>query len=230
MFYHLKRTSCLFIASLAFGLLLVLFFGAQISFACGGCPLKKSCAAAKQTGTQSCQHPLEATSGTKAAAYACPVHPDVTSDKPGNCEKCSMKLVLMDMPTKGDPSQAQVRNPEAFKKVERHVCSMHPEVIEKKKGNCPECGMKLVQAEFYEVYVCPTKQCSHVSEKSGTCCGMKMNKKLMSSEEFEKLTSAPIGYACPMHPEMTSDKPGDCSKCGMKLKKTASLEEKSSKL
>ena len=25
-------------------------------------------------------------------------------------------------------------------------------------------------------------------------------------------------YACPMHPEVKSDKPGDCSKCGMELK------------
>jgi hypothetical protein len=24
-------------------------------------------------------------------------------------------------------------------------------------------------------------------------------------------------YTCPMHPEVTSDKPGDCPKCGMQL-------------
>ncbi len=24
-------------------------------------------------------------------------------------------------------------------------------------------------------------------------------------------------YTCPMHPEITSDKPGDCPKCGMEL-------------
>lgn len=24
-------------------------------------------------------------------------------------------------------------------------------------------------------------------------------------------------YVCPMHPEVTSDKPGTCSKCGMTL-------------
>lgn len=26
--------------------------------------------------------------------YICPMHPEVTSDKPGNCSKCGMDLVL----------------------------------------------------------------------------------------------------------------------------------------
>lgn len=27
------------------------------------------------------------------ATYTCPMHPDVKSDKPGNCPKCGMTLV-----------------------------------------------------------------------------------------------------------------------------------------
>ena len=53
-----------------------------------------------------------------------------------------------------------------------------------------------------------------------------MNKKWMSSEEFEKLTSVPASYLCPMHPEVTSDKPGNCSKCKMKLEKKTRSESK----
>lgn len=30
--------------------------------------------------------------------------------------------------------------------------------------------------------------------------------------------AAAVVYTCPMHPEVTSDKPGKCSKCGMDLK------------
>ena len=30
-------------------------------------------------------------------------------------------------------------------------------------------------------------------------------------------TAAPVTYACPMHPEVTSDQPGRCPQCGMKL-------------
>lgn len=32
-------------------------------------------------------------SGAAAAAYVCPMHPEVTSDQPSKCPKCGMKLV-----------------------------------------------------------------------------------------------------------------------------------------
>ena len=35
-------------------------------------------------------------------------------------------------------------------------------------------------------------------------------------------------YVCPMHPEIKSNKPGKCSKCGMKLVLSSSLKNKSS--
>ena len=31
-----------------------------------------------------------------AAIYACPMHPDATSNSPGKCPRCGMTLVLMD--------------------------------------------------------------------------------------------------------------------------------------
>lgn len=41
---------------------------------------------------------------------------------------------------------------------------------------------------------------------------------LRSSENEEEHEHAEGKYACPMHPEITSDEPGKCSKCGMNLK------------
>jgi FtsP/CotA-like multicopper oxidase with cupredoxin domain len=37
--------------------------------------------------------------------------------------------------------------------------------------------------------------------------------------------AGPVTYACPMHPEVTSDQPGRCPKCGMKLLAAASVPE-----
>jgi FtsP/CotA-like multicopper oxidase with cupredoxin domain len=60
-----------------------------------------------------------------AAAYTCPMHPDVSSTEPGACPQCGMKLV---------PA------PTAY------VCPMHPDVTSSAEGTCPKCGMRLVPA------------------------------------------------------------------------------------
>jgi FtsP/CotA-like multicopper oxidase with cupredoxin domain len=60
-----------------------------------------------------------------AAAYTCPMHPDVVSTERGTCPQCGMKLV---------PA------PTAY------VCPMHPDVTSDSASTCPKCGMRLVPA------------------------------------------------------------------------------------
>jgi FtsP/CotA-like multicopper oxidase with cupredoxin domain len=60
--------------------------------------------------------------------YACPMHPEVTSDQPDRCPECGMKLLA----TAGTATYA---------------CPMHPHVTSDQPGRCPECGMKLLAAQ-----------------------------------------------------------------------------------
>jgi hypothetical protein len=53
-------------------------------------------------------------------------------------------------------------------------------------------------------------------EMSGKMCNDKMKK--MDKKKSTKKMEA-MNYSCPMHPEVTSDKPGKCPKCGMDLVK-----------
>lgn len=113
------------------------------------------------SGAGCSKHGGQATQTTAPAAdavsYTCPMHPDVTSNKPGKCSKCGMFL------------EAKA----AEKTV--YTCSMCPSVKSDKPGKCPECGMNLekktekVQYEYY-CSMCP----GEVSNKPGSCskCGM----------------------------------------------------------
>jgi hypothetical protein len=67
------------------------------------------------------------------AKYSCPMHSDVTSNKPGKCSKCGMDLTLA--PKEKKKTMA----------MKTYTCSMHPEVSSDKPGKCPKCGMDLIE-------------------------------------------------------------------------------------
>ena len=83
-------------------------------------------------GDNNCQHIHEHEDDGGAATvlagkYTCPMHPEVVSDKPGDCPKCGMAL------------EATVA---ALPKT-IYTCPMHPEIERDHPGDCPICGMRL---------------------------------------------------------------------------------------
>ena len=70
--------------------------------------------------------------GDGSVVYVCPMHPEVTSQEPGRCPECGMKLLAT-----------------AAAAATTYTCPMHPEVTSDQPGRCPKCGMKLLAARTH---------------------------------------------------------------------------------
>ncbi len=87
---------------------------------------------------------------------------------------------------------------------QHYTCSMHPEIMQDKPGNCPKCGMTLVAMSMSD-----SEKTSHrIVEPNVVSTG--------SEHSLQK-------YTCPMHPHIMQDAPGKCPLCGMKLEPVASV-------
>jgi hypothetical protein len=94
-----------------------------------------------------------------------------------------------------------------------YTCPMHPEVVSDQPGACPKCGMFLV----------PRETDAGSAHDHAAMAGSEIP---VASEPHHHAHGQPApAYTCPMHPEVTSDEPGSCPKCGMTLVSATPNEE-----
>jgi hypothetical protein len=80
-------------------------------------------------------------------SWTCPMHPEIHSPKPGKCPKCGMALVKEKVKPvlPAEPKDSISKAPVTPGQNTTWTCPMHPEIHADKPGNCPKCGMKLVE-------------------------------------------------------------------------------------
>lgn len=155
--------------------------------------------------------------------YECPMK-CYASKTDGDCPVCGMHLEKKELPVEVSGEKLTCICPQEW----------DPTTAPK---SCPMCGMMLQKSITVTlptgekkqkfVYMCP--MACMTSEKPGECpeCKRQMGRwevkeglgiKVKKIEPRKRSV-----YACPMHPEITSDKPADCTKCGMHLEKTTQV-------
>lgn len=80
----------------------------------------------------------ERSAATSATVYYCPMHPQITATRPGDCPVCNMRLV----PRTPQPA-APTAEPHDMAGGRHWQCPMHPQIIAEEKGLCPICSMPL---------------------------------------------------------------------------------------
>ena len=150
--------------------------------------------------------PFNASTNAEGVVYVCPMpeHVSIVYDHPGKCPICGMTLVPV------TPNELKQLQPGG--KVLYYTCPMpeHNYIHEDKPGKCPICGMTLIPVMASPDAIQPSTNPSTQKPVPHPAPSI-TNSPSVSQPAVKQL------YTCPMHPDVISDKPGKCPKCGMNL-------------
>jgi RND family efflux transporter MFP subunit len=138
-----------------------------------------------------------ASTAAEPVVYVCPMpeHVSIVYDHPGKCPICGMTLVPV--------TRSELKKLQPGGKVLYYTCPMpqHSSVHSDKPGKCPLCGMTLI----------PVMAPPDSDQTPAAAVALTNNVPATNAPAAKRL------YTCPMHPDVISDKPGKCPKCGMDL-------------
>ena len=134
-------------------------------------------------------------------AYYCPMHPAYTSDKPGDCPICGMKLVKKENGSSDKTSAQKMNTPaQSEEKTLAEVCVLH-------KCTMKNCPMIKANIKPGERLICPV--CGEViATTSGKVVEIPSEKTPQNAiPAAEKKKQTLLYYRNPMNPEVTSPVP-----------------------
>lgn len=157
--------------------------------------------------------------GTGESDWTCTMHPEISMPGPGKCPKCGMDLTQRQ---KGGSLFAHRQPVETGRQGASRTeikSGLHEgdQVIWKGLDDLIE-GTPVRVEETSK----PEAEPASISDMSAMPEMAAHEKKRVPASSHK--TTPKVDYTCPMHPEVHSDKPGKCPKCGMDLVK----DEKSS--
>lgn len=207
--------------------------GAEVAYTC---PVHQHVFSKAQADCPRCGRKLE----PFKVMYTCPdrQHANEISTQVGACSKCGRKLtqyrsvwLAPEMAEQNAPAHPEIAETAAYR------CPVHPLAHSDRPGKCPICAADLEPAGQDSTadqlakpvptsakYVCPMEECWQFAAEPGKCptCGMNLKPIHAVAWAKDKVAqsrggSADDGFVCPMHPNVTSQRRGMCSICGMQL-------------